>query len=164
VIFGLELLSQCSKKKFLNSQKKLFNVRLNRNQETELFVRLLILNPKISYLNKTLILQRIHENSIGGTYSSLLESNKYLIDFPAYKLLYLSFLNTHFFTEEVILYFKKYFKSALLKMNFSLIPMLNLLIFCIKYNLFESNILAIKIFLSRFLLKFNMNKNIFLFY
>jgi glycosyltransferase involved in cell wall biosynthesis len=69
------------RKSFLSKQKKLFNLNLKRNQETELFVRLLIQNPKISYLNDILILQRIHENSIGGKYVSLPQSKKYLIDF-----------------------------------------------------------------------------------
>ncbi len=140
------------RKTFLLLQKKLFNKNLKRNQETELFVRLLIHNPKISYINDVLILQRIHDKSIGGNYISLSESKKYLIDFPAYKLLFLSFFNTPFLTEEVLLYFKKYFNSCLNKMHFNFIPMLNLLLFGYKHNLFKSNILAMKIFISRFLL------------
>lgn len=139
-------------KSYLQSQKKLFNVNLVRNQETELFVRILLQNPKISYLNDVLILQRIHENSIGEKYSSLTESKKYLIDLPAYKLLYISFLDTPFLTEEVSLYFKKYFDSCLKKMEFKFIPSVNLLFFCLKYKLFNSNILALKIFISRILL------------
>jgi len=139
------------RKSFLSKQKKLFNLNLKRNQETELFVRLLIQNPKISYLNDILILQRIHENSIGGKYVSLPQSKKYLIDFPAYKLLFLSFLNTPFLTEEVSLYFKKYFNSCLSKMYFSLNSMFILLLFGFRNKLFKSNTLAIKIFFSRFL-------------
>jgi glycosyltransferase involved in cell wall biosynthesis len=139
------------KKSFLKVQNKLFDINLNRNQETELFVRLLIKNPKISYINDVLILQRMHKNSIGGIYSKYSESSKYLIDLPAYKLLFISFLNTSFLTDEVLLYFKKYFNSCLKKMNFNLIQMLNLLFFCFKYKLFYSNTLAFKIFLSRFL-------------
>ena len=139
------------RKSFLSSQKALFNRNLKRNQETELFVRLLIKNPKISYINDVLILQRIHDNSIGGNYVSLSESKKYLIDFPAYKLLFLSFLNTPFLTEEVLLYFKKYFNSCLNKMNFNFFSMFKLLLFGRKHRLFKSNILAIKIFISRFL-------------
>jgi glycosyltransferase involved in cell wall biosynthesis len=139
------------KKSFLSSQKKLFNTSLNRNQETELFVRLLIKNPKIVYTNNVLILQRVHENSIGGKYGSSSESKKYLIDLPAYKLLFVSFLNTPFLSEEVLVYFKKYFNSCLTKMNFQFKSMLNLLLFGFKHKLFKSNILAIKIFFSRFL-------------
>jgi glycosyltransferase involved in cell wall biosynthesis len=139
------------RKSFLSSQKKLFNTSLDRNQETELFVRLLIQNPKISYLNDILILQRIHEKSIGGYYSLSSESKKYLIDFPAYKLLFLSFLNTPFLTEEVTLYFKKYFNSCLSKMYFNLNSMFNLLLFGFRNKLFKSNTLAFKIFFSRFL-------------
>ena len=140
------------KKSLLFSQKKLFNVNLKRNQETEFFVRLLINNPKISYINDVLILQRIHDNSIGGNYGSLSESKKYLIDLPAYKLLFVSFLDTPFLSEVVLVYFKKYFNSCLKKMNFSFNSMLDLLLFGFKYNLFDSNILALKIFFSRFLL------------
>lgn len=140
------------KKSFLQSQNKLFDISLKRNQETELFVRLLIQNPKISYINDVLILQRIHYNSIGGKYCSLTDSKKYILDLPAYKLLYISFINTPFLTEEVLLYFKKYFDSCLKKMEFNLIPMFSLLYFCFKYNLFKSNILATKIFIYRFLL------------
>jgi len=139
------------RKSFLSLQNKLFNKNLKRNQETELFVRLLIKNPKISYINDILILQRIHNNSIGGIYVSSSESKKYLIDMPAYKLLFLSFLNTPFLTEEVLLYFKKYFNSCLNKMHFNFNSMLNLLLFGCKHKLFKSNILAMKIFLSRFL-------------
>lgn len=138
-------------KSFLQSQKQLFNVNLVRNQETELFVRLLLQNPRISYLNDVLILQRIHENSIGEQYRSLSESKKYLIDFPAYKLLFISFIDTPFLTEEVSLYFKKYFDSCLKKMEFKYLPLFNLLLFCLKHKLFNSNILAIKIFISRIL-------------
>jgi glycosyltransferase involved in cell wall biosynthesis len=137
---------------FLSLQKKLFNANLKRNQETELFVRLLIQNPKISYLNTVLILQRIHENSIGGFYVSLSVSKKYLIDSPAYKLLFLSFLNTPFLTQEVLLYFKKYFNSCLSKMYFNFYSMLNLLLFGFKHKLFKSNFLATKIFFTRILL------------
>jgi glycosyltransferase involved in cell wall biosynthesis len=136
---------------FLSLQKRLFITNLNRNQETELFVRLLIQKPKISYLNTVLILQRIHENSIGGNYITSSESKKYLIDLPAYKLLFVSFLNTPFLSEEVLVYFKKYFNSCLTKMNFQFKSMLNLLLFGFKHKLFKSNILAIKIFFSRFL-------------
>lgn len=142
------------KTSFLSSQKQLFNIQLNRNQETELFVRLLIQNPKISYINEVLLLQRLHKDSISGKYASLPQSNKYFIDFPAYKLLFLSFLNTPFFTEEVQLYFKKYFDSSLNKMSFKFNSMLNLLLFGFKHNLFKSNVLAIKIFIFRFLLTF----------
>jgi glycosyltransferase involved in cell wall biosynthesis len=138
-------------KSFLQSQKQLFNVNLVRNQETELFVRLLLQNPRISYLNDVLILQRIHENSIGEQYRSLSESKKYLIDFPAYKLLFISFIDTPFLSEEVSLYFKKYFDSCLKKMEFKYLPLFNLLLFCLKHKLFNSNILAIKIFISRIL-------------
>jgi glycosyltransferase involved in cell wall biosynthesis len=140
------------KKSFLSSQNSLFNIYLNRNQETELFVRLLIQNPKISYLNNVLILQRIHENSIGGNYNSLSESKKYLIDLPAYKLLFLLFSDTPFLTEVVLLYFKKYFISCLKNMNFNFISMFSLLVFGFEHKLFNSNILAIKIFFSRFFL------------
>jgi glycosyltransferase involved in cell wall biosynthesis len=142
------------KKSFLSSQKKLFNICLKRNQETELFVRLLIKNPKISYINDVLILQRIHNNSIGGIYGSLSDSKKYSIDFPAYKLLFLSFLNTPFLTEEVSMYFKKYFNSCLKKMSFNFIPMFSLLVFGFQHKLFKSNFLGLKIFFSRFLLSF----------
>ena len=139
------------KKSFLILQKKLFNINLFRNQETEFYVRLLLQSPKISYLNDVLVLQRIHENSIGGLYSAMSESKKYFLDFPAYKLLFISFQNTPFLTIEVSQYFKKYFDSCLKKMEFNLISMLSLLFFCFKYKLFKSNILAIKIFLFRFL-------------
>lgn len=141
------------KKSFLSPQKKLFTTKLNRNQETELFVRLLIQNPKISFLNDVLCLQRNHEHSISGKYDLLVQEKKYLIDFPAYKLLYKSFLNSPFLTEEVELYFKKYFNSCLNKMSFNFYTMLNLLLFGFKQKLFKSNILAMKIFISRFLLK-----------
>jgi hypothetical protein len=145
------------KKSFLEKQKKLFNITLNRNQETELFVRLLIQNPKISYLNEVFILQRIHMNSIGGKYGLLSESNKYLIDSPAYKLLFVLFLNTPYLTEKVLIYFRKYFDSCLKRMKFKLIPMFCLLMFGFKHNLFQSNILAMKIFFFRLLKK---NKNV----
>jgi glycosyltransferase involved in cell wall biosynthesis len=141
-------------KSFLQSQKILFKTSLNRNQETELFVRLLLKDPKISYLNDVLILQRLHDNSIGGIYSSLPQSEKYLIDLPAYKMLFVSFLNTSYFTDEVKFYFIKYFNSCFNKMNFRLVQMLNLLFFCFNYKLFKSKKLAIKIFLFRFIFSF----------
>ncbi|MCF8342699.1 MAG: glycosyltransferase family 2 protein [Chitinophagaceae bacterium] len=137
------------RKTFLSSQKELFNRNLKRNQETELFVRLLIKNPKISYLNDILILQRIHLLSIGGFYGSMALSIKYLIDFPAYMLLFKSFLNTPYLTDEVLLFFKKYFNSCLNKMEFNFISMLSLILFGYRYNLFKSNILALKIFIFR---------------
>jgi glycosyltransferase involved in cell wall biosynthesis len=139
------------RKSFLSLQKKLFNTNLKRNQETELFVRLLIQNPKISYVNTVLILQRIHENSIGGFYVSLPASKKFLIDSPAYKLLFLSFLDTPFLTQEVLLYFNKYFNSCLSKMYFNFYSMFNLLLFGFKHKLFKSNFLATKIFFRRIL-------------
>jgi glycosyltransferase involved in cell wall biosynthesis len=140
------------KKSFLSKQNKLFDLKLTRHQETEFFVRLLINKPRIKFINDVLVLQRLHINSIAGNYSIINESKQLIIDYPAYKLLYLNLRHTSFLTDEVNSYFKKYFKRLLEKIDFNILLLIKIYIFGIFFRIFSFS------FASKVLVKRLMNQ------
>jgi glycosyltransferase involved in cell wall biosynthesis len=136
-------------KEVIEKQASLFDTDLFRNQETEFFVRILLGNPKIIYLNEPLVLLRGHSNSISGNYNSQSENQKLLINWPAYKKIYLSFKDTPYLTAQAIDYFKDFFFRCLRKMNFSKNEITDLYFFGVRHKLFPSNLLATRLFVSR---------------
>jgi glycosyltransferase involved in cell wall biosynthesis len=97
------------------SNDKLFNENLNRNQETVLFVRLLLKKPNIGYIEDSLLLIRKHHDSIGGNYSKLNNREKIEIDVNAFLLIHKMFLKSDFYDDNVKIHFKYYFYLALKK-------------------------------------------------
>jgi glycosyltransferase involved in cell wall biosynthesis len=137
------------KKNILLEHSYIFNNRLTRNQETELFVRILLKNVKLELLDLVLVSIRIHDFSISGKYSLLSTPKKMIEDIEAYFSLYLHFKRENKITDEIDKYFGAFFFRSLKKMNSQSIQYFKLLFFGLKNNLFPSKVLAIKIFIFR---------------
>ncbi len=134
---------------YLISQKQLFSAALKRHQETEFFVRLLLNDPKVFYLEEPLLNIRIHSSSIGGLYNNYDLSKKLLIDWEAYRLIYTNFKNSIYLDSESTIYFIDFFYRCLRKMEYKFIKHTQLLVFGLKNNLFPSKYIAIKYYITR---------------
>ena len=127
----------------------IFNSKLKRNQETELYVRLLLNDMNISHINESLVFIRFHDDSISGKYSVMSTENKMILDLDAYISMFLAFKIGNKLSEEVFDYFSSYFFRSLRKMKLDILKFIKLFIFGMRYNLFASRLLATKIFLRR---------------
>jgi glycosyltransferase involved in cell wall biosynthesis len=127
----------------------IFNKRLKRNQETELYVRCLLDDLKFHYLNQREILIRVHSSSISGNYSVMSDSKKIELDLDAYISLFIEFKKRGKLNPEVRKYFSEYFFKSLKKLSYHRFVILKLYLFGIYFNLFPSRILSTKIFISR---------------
>lgn len=136
-------------KKHLISQKKIFDVNLKRHQETELFVRILLNNPRIFYIEEPLLNIRKHLSSITGLYNNYSLGKKLLIDWEAYRLIYANFRNSVYLDSEAQLYFRDFFYRCLRKMEYNFKKITQLFIFGIKNNLFPSKSIALKYYFIR---------------
>ena len=132
----------------LNSKKK-FNVQLRRNQETHFFIELILLGFKMIAIDNACVYIRNHQNSISGKYLALDYSEKYLMDFEAYKKIYISFKESKYFTTEVQKHFSQYFFKSLLKAKPNTFIYIKIFLFGVVEKIFPSFILAIKVFLFR---------------
>jgi glycosyltransferase involved in cell wall biosynthesis len=93
--------------------KKPFNEKLFRHQESVLFIRLLLTNQPIHYLEDVLVLIRYHRTSIGANYMLKSYSQKLKVDIPAFWIINNLFLATNSYENDVRLYFKSFFYQAL---------------------------------------------------
>jgi glycosyltransferase involved in cell wall biosynthesis len=137
------------RRKVIASLPYVFNTKLNRNQETELFVRILLSELKISFINESLLDIRIHNSSISGKYSMMSFENKMIVDIDAYISMYLAFKKSKKLTNEVNKFFMNYFIKCLKKMNNKNFKYYKLFVFGNFYSLFPSRYLATKIFIYR---------------
>ena len=135
----------------LCSFKKHFNPKLKRNQETQFFIRLLLQNIKLNALSEILIYIRNHSDSITARHMMLDDSEKYLKDFDAYKLIFKSFKNSKYFTNNVVDYFHGYFFKSLKKARPNSYRYFEIYFFGNIHGLFPSFFLCTKIFLRRIL-------------
>jgi glycosyltransferase involved in cell wall biosynthesis len=139
------------KKSFLNKEKKLFNVHLKKNQETELFVRLYLANPNFIFLeNIGVLIRRGNHQSISSVYNTFDESKKKLINIIAYFEMYQSFKNANRLTSEIKIFFNNFFYKCLTRMEVERKTYFKLFVLGIKNNWFPSFSLALKIFLKRY--------------
>jgi glycosyltransferase involved in cell wall biosynthesis len=132
---------------------KPFNEKLQRNQETEFFIRLLIQKCKLKFCDNTFVLIRNHNSSITGEYKSLPEGKRLLLDWPAYRLIYLTFKYNQELNLDIKNFFSKYFLRLLLKVNCNFKDYSKIFIFGIRYNIFPLKI-STKIFFLRSYSKF----------
>jgi glycosyltransferase involved in cell wall biosynthesis len=137
------------KKAFLDFSREQFNEKLNRNQETEFFIRLLLRHPSISINQKTTVYIRNHKYSISGNYVQLTDGEKLLVNFPAYLLIYSASKKSNELSPELLSLFKDYFYRCLRKMPSKSIEYVELYFRGILNSWFPSPIMASKIFLSR---------------
>jgi glycosyltransferase involved in cell wall biosynthesis len=137
------------KKAFLDFSREQFNEKLNRNQETEFFIRLLLRHPSISINQKTTVFIRNHKYSISGDYVQLTDGEKLLVNFPAYLLIYSASKKSNELSPELLSLFRDYFYRCLRKMPSKSIEYIQLYFWGILNSWFPSPIMASKIFLSR---------------
>jgi len=134
---------------YIENLDGLFNENLKRHQETEFFVRILLGNPKVIYLEETLQAVRLHSLSIGGSYNSFKTEDRFVLDWQAYKCIFMGFNNTDYLDKDSLIYFQDFFFRCLRLMRYDFKEMLSLFKFGIKYNLFPSNFLAFKYYFYR---------------
>ena len=140
------------RKRFLNN-KKLFDLTLDRNQETEFFIRLLLLKPVVKFKTDIDVHIRKHGNSISGIYRVASIEKRLYHDFPAYRKIYLSCLKFNAMNSQLENLFKDFFFRCLRKMPISLNNYFPLFFIGIIYGLFPKRIDATKIFVSRLIVK-----------
>jgi len=142
------------RKTFLNCQKQLFNNNLQKNQETEFFIRLFLSKPKLVFNeNLGMLIRRDGHISLSSTFDKLSESKKMLINIIAYFEIYKSFKQANRLTSEIKKFFNNFFFKCLLRMEVDKKVYLNLFIIGVLNNWFPSFSLALKIFLKRYFLE-----------
>jgi glycosyltransferase involved in cell wall biosynthesis len=127
---------------------KPFNENLQRNQETEFFIRLLIQSCVLKYCYNTFVFIRKHNNSITGEYTSLPEGKRLLLDWPSYRLIYLTFKNNNQLNLKAKIFFSKYFIRMLGKIDCNFPQFCKIYFFIITNKLFPF-IKSSKIFVLR---------------
>jgi glycosyltransferase involved in cell wall biosynthesis len=137
------------KKNVINNLPYIFNQKLKRNQETELYVRFFLDDLKFYYINQVLILIRVHDFSISGHYLSIDESRQLELDLDAYISLFLEFKKRNKLNPEVLYFFSNYFFRSLKKVNHNRFQILKIYFFGIFWNLFPSRRISSKILLYR---------------
>lgn len=136
------------RKLFLNN-KKLFDLNLDRNQETEFFIRLLLLKPVVKFKTYIAVHIRKHGNSISGIYRDGSIEKRLYHDFPAYRKIYLSCRKFNAMNSQLENLFKDFFFRCLRKMPVSYKNYFSLFFIGITSGLFPTKIGATKIFVSR---------------
>ena len=107
-----------------------FNPLLPRNQETELFMRLLLKEPSIANAGADCsVYIRVHDQSISGAYQEATTTAKNAMDLPAYKLMFSAFKKNSRVTSEVSEYFSHYFFRCLKQMDVWSLAYFNLFLF-----------------------------------
>jgi hypothetical protein len=123
----------------------IFNEKLQRNQETELLIKLFLHDFKFIFLNESLVYIRKHSNSITENYSNLSLNDKITLDIDAYISMYFEFKKRNKLTKEVDNFFQLYFIKCLKKMNYKSIKYFNLFFFGNFYSIFPSLYFSIRI-------------------
>jgi glycosyltransferase involved in cell wall biosynthesis len=142
------------KKSFLQKFKNHFDESLTFNDETEFYVRLLLSNPVLKYVNTVVTIRRMHENSLKSGVYSMPIADKILFDQFAYFKIWLSFKkNILFYNNDVHLFFKYYFKYWILKMKFNQKRLIFIYLHGLLYSMFENNITISRILFWRLMQK-----------
>jgi hypothetical protein len=145
--------SQCLlHRSLLKHDKSPFNTALPRNQETALFVRLLLENPVLKVVDhEPFVCIREHEKSISGKYQSAPMVERIEMDLPAYRLMYDSFRKRNRLNGEVRSYFSTFFYNSLKQMNAFSLNFLRTFYFSWSNGLFPDGKPVFKFFFYRIL-------------
>jgi glycosyltransferase involved in cell wall biosynthesis len=142
------------KKSFLNKFKKHFDENLTFHDEAEFYIRILLSSPNFSSVDSVVTLRRIHSNSVREEVNNLKVSEKILFDQYGYYKIWCAFKsNDKFYDNNIISFFKYYFKEWILKSSFNRNRLVLLYIQGLRYNMFDDNIKMTKIFLWRMINK-----------
>ena len=148
------------RKKFIQKSDCLFNESIFRNQETEFYIRLLLMSPKINLNSHQSILVRRHNQSISGAYYDKSGDQRLLQDFPAYLLIYKNCKKSNAISERLFELFRDFTFRCLRKGELDNLNYYKMFYWGIKEHLFPSSYLAFKIFFSRLKQKLQPNLNL----
>jgi glycosyltransferase involved in cell wall biosynthesis len=138
------------KKSFLNKFNRHFDENLTFHDEAEFFVRLLLENPNICFVDSVVTLRRMHNDSLRVGVNTLGNSEKILFDQYGYFKIWKSFKkNKIYYDNNIHLYFKYYFKYWLVKMKFNSFRLSLIYLNGILYKMFDNNYLITKIYIWR---------------
>jgi len=109
------------KRAFLDKQKKMFDEKISNLDDWDFNLRMLYANPKISFLNETLIKYRMHDNSLSKEIVKL-NFDEILSEFKARKkhlviLLFKKNIETSGFKKFIVARNKYYLRESLLSKN-----------------------------------------------
>jgi glycosyltransferase involved in cell wall biosynthesis len=137
------------KRTFLISSVQFFDERLQRNQETDFFIRLLLKNAVVDKNFNSFVFIRGHINSISGFYTNATDIQKLKINYPAYLKIYLNCKRNHVLNYELKEIFNDFFYRCLRKSAVEGFDYFNLYFLGLINSWFPSRRLATKIFLNR---------------
>ena len=127
-----------------------FNIHLSRNQEAEYFTRLMLNGAEIEcYVNQPIIELKVHDNSIGGYYSSLSDSSKMRKDYLAYFKMFKNFKDKGALDTDVLPAFQQFFMRCLRKMEPFNKQYFHLFFLGLFFGFYVNRKLATKIFITR---------------
>lgn len=138
------------RKEFLKYDKP-FNENLTRNQETVLFVEILINKPKIGYLDYSLLLIRQHHDSITGHHLRKNNREKMEVDVIAFLIIHKMLFKSDFYDENVKIYFKHYFYLALKKCRVFSKSFIYLFIYLFFHSIYFNRFILLNLFFKRIL-------------
>jgi glycosyltransferase involved in cell wall biosynthesis len=142
------------KKIFLENFSKHFDDSLTFNDETEFYVRLLLSNPNLKFVDTVVTLRRMHNESLKGDVYSMLPAERILFDQFAYYKIWVDFKkNKIYYDNNIHQYFKYYFKYWLVKMKFNKQRLLLIYLQGLRYSMFENNLEMSKVIFWRLLNK-----------
>ncbi|GAB2633321.1 glycosyltransferase family 2 protein [Belliella aquatica] len=137
------------KRTFLLSLEKLFDEGLRRNQEGELFTRILLTKPEIFFINEIKVIRRIDDQSISSNYLNLTLQEKIKIDYPAKISLFNSFKKNFFLGSEERDFFVTWFIFFIQYSDFNRKELFEAFIVSIFYGNQRQRLLAIKSYFYR---------------
>jgi glycosyltransferase involved in cell wall biosynthesis len=137
------------KKTFLISSDQLFDERLQRNQETDFFIRLLLHNAIVGKNFNSFVFIRGHMNSISGIFTQATDIQKLKMNYPAYFKIYFNCKRNSLICYELTEIFNDFFYRCLRKKAVQGLDYFNLYLLGLIYNWFPSRILATRIFFNR---------------
>ena len=137
------------KRSFLQLSNLSFNEELKRNQETEFFIRILLRNPKIVFIEESLMFWRIHQDSKSSNYHNLTPKDQINLDFQTYWILFKEFKVKKALRFEERLFFVKTFIYFIQYSDFKFSLRFKLFLQCLLFGDINQKVLASKSFFYR---------------
>lgn len=140
------------RRKYLERFKKHFDQDISYHEEGEFFIRLLLSSPNIFYTEDVVTLRRMHQISVSYVYNSDIESEKLYKDHFGSLKIWFSFKKFNkYYTDEIHLFYKYYFRRWIQKMKLNSFRLLWILYLGLRYNMFDNNLQMSKIVFWRIL-------------
>lgn len=137
------------KKSFIERSGILFNERLQRNQESEFYVKLLSLDPSVGYLDRVLGFRRMNCDTIRGSYNKLKRGGKLVVDFPYIHSICVFLTKNGSVDQQVNEFFIRWFYKYLVYSDFKFGFLTRCLIWLVKLKGLNKCMIFFKIYLYR---------------